>query len=222
MPANAYTQHQNSWPAFSMLFDSGNQPAPLGFGGQTDFEKFVNSEDFRAALSLRDVKLCCDGQGNPQSVTYRPYGEVGYTPMRTEVNWMLLNDPKVTLWHSKGVGSTGSKVTFQNNCATISCWVYFKIGGVGNLGSWILTGQWAPFAWIQTDYTICCDGSITVKFYGTDIPTQYYYIDWSRIGLHDMLADTTNQIDGFLKGGDCKAAPGGLKRTWTGKGVRCQ
>lgn len=77
-----------------------------------------------------------------------------------------------------GDDGTGSKVTWQANCVTISCWVYFKIGGAGNLGSWILTGQWAPFAWIQLDYKICCDGSVTVNFYGTDMRSQYYYIDW--------------------------------------------
>jgi hypothetical protein len=61
-----------------------------------------------------------------------------------------------------------------------------------------------------------------VNFYGSEIPTQYHYIEWSRIGLHDMLTDTTNQIDDFLNAGDCKAAPGGVKQTWTGKGIRSQ
>lgn len=221
MPANDYTRHSLFYPAFQVLFDSGNDPPPpVTFSGLTDFFNFLSTENFRGAMYLGDVRLCCDAMGRPTQVSWRRYEEVGYTPMRVVVGRPPI-DSKFAVYYSQGVGGGGVQVTWAGNCATITHWLRFKIGGLGNWGSWLMTGQWAPFAWMRTDYKICCDGSITIKFAGTYIPSQYYYVGWNWFGLHDMLGNTTAQIDGFLNAGDCSDAPGIYRFTWRGPGRRC-
>jgi hypothetical protein len=74
---------------------------------------------------------------------------------------------------------------------------------------------------MEIKYTIQASGSVSVTFNGSYIPTQTYYVDWNAQGLgsHDMLANTTAQIDGFLQAGGGQPAPGRANPyRWTGQG----
>ncbi|NMM50830.1 hypothetical protein [Marinigracilibium pacificum] len=222
VPANAFTRHKHSWPAFSMLFDSGNETPPTVLSGYRDWwDKIINEKEFRGGNAIIDVKLFCGEEGYPSKVTYKYKGFVGYTPANVQINWDIAGNPKVTVANMGGDGSEGSKVEWERDCAIIKHWIRFKIGKVGNLGNWMFTGQWAPYAWMMIRYKICCDGKVEISFGGSFIPSQWYYVKWAQVGTYDMLNITEAQIDGFLNAGDCKDAPGAYHYTWRGRGSQC-
>src|SRR3712207_6514636 len=179
VPQNHYTEHRFASPPFDLLFDSGNTPAPKqSFTGMDDFLRFVGSKNFRGVMTIRGVKLHCDDGGKPRELKVKHYEDVGYTPMRDFLAWRLFRSPKFKFFYDKGVGEHSCQAKFTGNSAQITQFVRFRIGKVGNFGAWIMTGLWAPYAWMKTVYTISCDGSVSVKFSGSNIPTQYYYVSW--------------------------------------------
>lgn len=218
VPPGSYTQHDlglRSRVGFSFLFDSGNRPEmEQSFSGIKGFMKRIDSREFRGAMELRDVKLYCDASNKPVKLSAKHFEEVGDTPIQEQVILRLFRKPKVTITHSSGRGSFDCTCKFNDDSATITQWVRFMLGKKGNLASWIVIGRWAPFAWMRTDYTIFCNGDVTVKFAGTYIPTQYYYVDWRVRGVHDMLVNNSAQIDGFLDAGDRNDAPGVYHYNW--------
>lgn len=212
VPPSSYTLHHlglRSRIGFSLLFDSGNRP-PMeqSFPGVKEFMKRISSREFRGAMELRDVKLHCDANHKPFKLSAMHFEEIGDTPIRELVTWRIFGQPKWNISYSSGRGSFDCTCKFNDDSATITQWVRFMLGKKGNLGSWIVIGKWAPFAWMRTDYTIFSDGHVTVNFAGSYIPTQYYYVDWSVRGGHSMLANDRMQIDGFLDAGDGNDAPG--------------
>lgn len=101
MPTNAYTQHPltSGSPnrpflpsAFSVLFESGNvsrigdqsNPNPLNFSDQGDFLKMLATKNFRAALSVDEVKVWRNRESLPLKVSLSFLGRVGYTPLRQQ------------------------------------------------------------------------------------------------------------------------------------------
>ena len=217
MPANAYTTHRYRYPAFSMLFDSGNKPAPPErFSGKKDFVDFLRSKEYRAALALTDVRLYFEEAGTRRRATHLVYSDytrrvaVGYTPMKVvgpALGGLLPVTAKWALWYSEGHGLTDAPYDEAIDRVTINQYVKFRIGKVGNLGNYVMTGHGAPFAIMKITYTLFVDGRAIIDFAGTDIPTQNYYIDWRRRGSHNMLGNSAAQIDAFITAGNAADAP---------------
>jgi len=219
VPQSSYTQHYlglRSRLGFSLLFDSGNRPQmEQSFSGMTEFMNRISSKEFRGAMSLRDVKLYCDANNKPVKVSVMHFEEVGYTPVREQILWRIIGEPKWNVFHSQGKGSFGCTCKFDAESATITQWVRFMLGRKANFASWIVIGKWAPFAWMRTDYTIFSNGKIAVKFSGTYIPTQFLYINWKAVGAHDMITNSLCRIDGFIDAGDSNDAPGKYHYNWS-------
>ena len=218
VPRSNYTQHNlglRSRVGFSLLFDSGNRPKmEQSFSGITGFMKRISSREFRGAMELRDVKLYCDSNNKPIKVSAMHFEEVGDTPIREQIIWRFIGKPKWNISHSLGRGSFGCTCKFNDESATITQWVRLMLGKKANFASWIVIGKWAPFAWMRTDYTIFSNGQVAIKFAGTYIPTQFYYVNWKVGGAHDMLANDLSQIDGFINAGDGNDAPGKYHYNW--------
>jgi len=222
MPANSWTRHRFSFPAFQALFDSGNTPRPPeGFEGLDHYREFIAEKEFRGAINLFDVRIRIGAQGPPQ-LEYQHHEEVGFTPMRFVINWAVIGNPKFTGWYSRGVGDGGILEIVEGDCARLQQFLRFKIGKVGDLGSWVMTGQFAPSAWMQTDSRVCRDGTVSIKFYGTFVPSQKNYVDYARVVHFNMLENTEAQIDAFLFAGTCLDAPGALRHEQSQAARECE
>jgi len=98
----------------------------------------------------------------------------------------------------------------------------FKIGRAGDwMNKWI-TRHRAPFCYVEIEYRIERMRSdfmvpFSIRFSGTAIPSQAYYLSWQRRGLHDMLMDDDEEITAFMKGKKCREAPGRFRpERWHG------
>jgi hypothetical protein len=215
VPENEYTKHNLADPAFHALFYTGNHPPPPdSFSGIDEFGDLVLSKNTRAAMHLRNLKLYYDDQQSPIAVSGLHLEEVGYTPIRMGINLRIIKRPSIVLGYSKGIGDGAYEIEFGDNCVIISQFVRFKIGKIGDLINKRLTRHWAPSAWMRTDYTICPNGSVSVIFAGTFIPSQTYYVSWRKVYSRDMLTNNTGQIDDFIEAGECIDALGRDNFLW--------
>ncbi|EDM80052.1 hypothetical protein PPSIR1_20534 [Plesiocystis pacifica SIR-1] len=212
---NAYTRHPNAG-ALDTVFDSGNQPPPDSFGGADAFRRYLDDYDFRAALYIRNVKLCGCGSGE-RRLTYNYFTRGGYTPVRV----LLAPNTKATITHCAGVEAPGIETEWGGDDVTIRLWIRFKLGGLTNFGSWVMTGEWAPWAWMQMDYIIDCSGRVRIEFRGSYIPSQSFYVGWSKVATRSMLNNNKARIDGFLTAGDCQTPPGGLHLSHPARAIPC-
>jgi hypothetical protein len=197
-----------------VLFRSGNRsvvgaddnPSPEKFDGAEQFLKFIASKNFRAALALHDVKLGVSKTREPCCLEFKELSLVGYTPFR-----VAMGDQVLEIY--RGIGRRGSDPDLQDAIqvdsrgVTIHRSIRAKICRLAEFGGLAVSGKLAPSAIIDIQYRIECSGRITVGFLGTCIPSQTYYVDWIRKGEHDMMKNTSSQIDGFLAAGSCQDAP---------------
>lgn len=182
---------------------SGSDPSPARFNGRTQFLDLLESKNYRAALALDEVNLVVDEHDKPLRVTFKSLDEVGYTPVRFKMGrWQYL------MHHDRGRGSSDFEVIPESDAVTIRFWIRFKIGRAGDLAGFFFTHRWAPSASMSVEYRIDSIGRITVRSWGSLIPSQSLYIDWTREGLHDMIGNSATAIDGFLDAGSCRDAPG--------------
>ena len=136
--------------------------------------------------------------------------EVGYTPVRHWAGGLRWFE-----YFDKGRGSSDWLATTEDASFEIDCWVRFKIAALGDLGCLILTGSRAPSAMLRFRYRIDSD-SAQIRFFGTRLPSQSYYVAWNRYGIHDMLTADTAAIDSFLEAGACKDAVCTPHEGWNG------
>ncbi len=238
----AYSLLLDSGNTFDNNNDRERQYPLESFADYTAFLDFLAEKNYRGAMYLRDVQLECDDQNRPQKISFWHIEDVGYTPMKVgysleREHWKIAASKKKTLFYMRGAGGVmdggppetmgkpegGIKkqrcyIIWRDNCVIIRQWIRFKIGRIGNYGSYLLTGHWAPSAWMEIYYQICCDRKVRIDFGGSHLPSQTFYVHWSRVGLHDMLQNTEKQISGFIEAGDCKDAPGTFFYSWPEKG----
>jgi hypothetical protein len=228
MPANAWTAHSLG-DAVERLFDSGNTPEPpanlIDYVGFRDFllpRTFFaqGKKNFRGAACIRNFTVFFDEIGRPINRSYDCERHVGYTPCRTVVPvapWRK----KLTLFNEKGKSSYNVHEEVPGaDSLTIRYQAGFRLGDLVNFMSSRITGQGAPFAWVELAYTIRNDASVSIAFSGSNIPSQRYYVDWSEVHRHPMLDLQANLIDNFIYAGADALAPPGPTYTWNGNGRR--
>jgi hypothetical protein len=89
---------------------------------------------------------------------------------------------------------------------TIDYWLRFRIGKLGELAGFFYTGKMAPWASMKIEYKIDSYGDVSVRFSGSNIPSQSYYVNWKREAVYDMIGNTSDMIDRFMEA-DGKDAP---------------
>jgi hypothetical protein len=191
-----------SHAALKELFRSGNQtPTADLTRGQAELDAIRAGKQYRAILKLSNVFLECDAQSATITADLQKW--VGFTPIR-------LGSFDA---HSRGKsGPIAAVLSVQSSHgpdgATYSCRYRFKLSFVANVAGAILTRRWAPWAWIQVDYSLSRDGNWTISVSGSFVPSCNYYVDWRRVGGHDMTIVTPHDLANFINGGNCKDAPG--------------
>jgi len=198
--------------AMRVLFNSGNSEPRENFSDGDTFQAWVDSsKDYRGALWMRDVTLEWSDEDVRPVLTYTGDGLVGYTPPRVIVRGTDLTPPLIRGYYDgRGAYSAsrpkpdpdwgGVEVTLQ---------VKFKLSGLWEKFGYLMTRYWAPSAWMELSYRIEKSGRVALKFCGSSIPSQAYYVNWRRGGGHDMLHNVERQIDSFIEQSEsCKIAPG--------------
>jgi len=114
---------------------------------------------------------------------------------------------------------TGYKTAPTRGCieVCVRLRVEFKLSPTMDLVARSLTGYWAPYAWMEIEYRIPKPktGPVTVSFSGSNLPSQAYYVDWTRMHYHDMRNSTKQKIDGFINNTPgCSLAPGSRQYNW--------
>ena len=212
LPLN-FTRHRYA-RALRLVLCTGNRPEPPPrLSGRPDYDRFIESRNFRATLCLFDVVLTCYPDGRDAEIRATAGDYTGYTPLTTGGRFGPFTYDLA--WHDKGVGEVHGQVDRHPEHATIRRLVTFRIAKVGNLGARLLTGHWAPFAWMSIAYTLRRDGSVRVDYRGSLIPSQSMYAGWRRRRRYSMLTLTPSQISGFIQAGGDALAPGTLHHTWT-------
>jgi hypothetical protein len=163
--------------------------------------------------------LKCSEDGTPIELQWKPETYVGYTPYRYG---NAVERRKITLRHSKGQknGESDAVPALDSQGTRLTRSFFFRVGRLGNLASWFLTGSGAPWVGIAVDYRIESDGSVQVQFGGSFIPSHRVYVDWKAVCGHDMLDVSAESINEFLNTGRNQFAPGGIFEVWNGVGRR--
>ncbi len=215
MPSCDYKSHSLAKSVFrpsalSILFRSGNpsdsgsdsNPSPASFSDRTQFLKFLESKNYRAALALDDVKLIATKAGRPLRVSFKSPEAVGFTPIR------VMFGSHIYTYYDRGEGGDDWEFTVNADKGevTIRYTVRFKLGKLGQFGCFLLTGRPAPSALMSIHYRISSSGQVSVGFSGSYVPSQSYYINWTRENMHDMIGNSAEAINGFLDAGGCKDA----------------
>ena len=89
----------------------------------------------------------------------------------------------------------------------IRLFVRFKLGPLGQLAAWQLTGHWPPNATTTIDYILQPhDGRADVTFTGTLVPQITSYVGWKAVHEY-KIGDLSNAAyDSFVESNGCQDA----------------
>jgi RHS repeat-associated protein len=160
---------------------------------------FLSSKEFRNYQYIK-LTIQCDNQGNRTDQSKSMGGQVGYTKI-----------PYLGSFDEGVQGTPTVTETKTANCYEVDTISRFRIGKLGNtVGRYFLAGYWAPWAWSEVRYKICCDGKVTLTFGGSYVPSAYFYVGGYLTAKHSMASqpNALGQLNAFIQAGDGKDAPG--------------
>jgi hypothetical protein len=197
------------------LLRTGNYaPDEADVGSREDLVRYLCARaEYRGALLVSNLRLGYQRDGTPVFVSFEGLDEdvgVGYTlAQRLSRPHPLLRPPrpgsqqwmKRAIVPMQGVSRPDDErwaVAFGQQCVVISHWQCFRIGGVGNLASAFFTHQFAPFAWVHLEYTVCSDGQRSAEATSSYIPSVMSFGDWKVVDVTDMITNNFSDIDAFM------------------------
>jgi RHS repeat-associated protein len=151
------------------VFDLSGATAPSPGG-------WMAARQYRNVLTA-DVFIDCDCDTHTVSkVHHYAHQSVGYTPF---AGLTLKGQGRVKTWTSRLPGNAGAGFIFTAK---------FKVNQLENdmqaLIPWH-SGR-LPWAWTRMTYILRCDGTSSVRFTGSSVPSRDDYVDWSRVGGYRM------------------------------------
>jgi len=205
---------------FSALLRSGNprnesakdNPSPGRFESRDTFLELAKSRNFRGLIAIDELKVWYSAARHPTRLSFSWIARGGYTRLP-----MSLGDIQVSVFQP-GIYSKDFEAELSDDGAslTVRWWLRFKIGRIGDLGCWVLTGLWAPSAIMMIECTVKDRARPKITFWGSQIPSVSAYVKWKQFHLHEMLSMGHSQIDDFLSAGPCRDAPVSELSSWEG------
>lgn len=181
----------------SLFSSTGNREPSQEYYGPGAFQQDLVLGDFRAALAIDQPKLYLDRNGRIVRHTFWRLARVGYTPFR------LGNFS----YKARGTKRVSARVEEQPNGVLLKLWIKVKIGRLGDLGAWMITGHRAPWAILMVQYLMSGDGAVKIEASGTRLPSQAVYVDWKRTCVHRAESCSLTSFDDFVQSGACADAP---------------
>jgi hypothetical protein len=187
----------------TVLFFLGNPVPEDNPSSLEGFRQILLSKEYRGAISLHNIELTRHPNGKVD-VRVDPLEsdeQVGFTPYRMPGlfrRWVFWDRGRQ---ERDGMQNTPSYQVALDGSVSISHEVRFKIGKLGDFGSWLLTGYWAAYARIRISYAISGSNYCSVRIVGSGIPSQTIYLDWSRLHFYNMLDINGVELIQFLRSG---------------------
>jgi hypothetical protein len=164
--------------AVRMLFASGNPEPQPEFSGDIRFADRLGLLDFRGIVALRRPRLAVNSRRKPVALRVGTLIQVGTTPIpagRGRVQIQLAGRNSTSKF-----GGAGPEVRFTKDGVHLRYEHRFKLGLIADLASRLLTGKFAPFAWIELNYFIPNEegaGQLVVR--SSVVPSVHWYIEQS-------------------------------------------
>lgn len=201
---------QDQWSRDSsipLLLGSGNQAPPREFADAIDFQRHLNTLDYRAAICIARPTLYLNHERQPMRLHFDAIARVGCTAVRANP----------LLWYSAGVGMSSGEISADGGRITIRLFIRMKLGPLGQVVARLQTNHWPPWATMAIEYTFDLRDDISVvRYLGTRIPSLRRYVGWQldseyRIE-HDLSAAA---YEGFIEAGGCQDASAHGYSLWT-------
>lgn len=181
----------------SLFGSTGNGEPNQQYLGPGKFQEDLGLCDFRGAIGINEPQVYLDRHGKACRLTFWRMARVGYTPFRVH---------NVT-YRARGTKRASVQVDCTEDSVRIRLWIKVKIGWLGNIGAWMLTGHRAPWAQIMIDYRISATGLVQVECFGTRLPSQTVYVDWNKEHVYRAEYCSLRSFDEFVQSGQCQDAP---------------
>jgi len=213
--------------ALYLLFLSGNptdnpatNPNPETLDEQ-GFRRLSETNNFRALLGLKNIRVSWDENLDPVSVSYEFLPVMGYTLLR-------LPGTSLVVGALQGIGETppaqadetwdlgfslprvNAEVHVQGSVVSLTLRYRFMLSRLPDLLGHTLTGNWAPWAWFEIGIVVAGTTEfVNVTFSGTAIPSQSAYAEGRGLegSPYNMARAPVSELDGFMNVGRRKDAP---------------
>ena len=193
--------------SIALLLSTGNPSPPEKFSGPADLVRYLNFNEFRAAIAIDAPTLEIDADGKPVLLEFFSFARVGCTAIRPghftqRLDWLT--------FYSGGVNESCGEVFVDANSVVIRLFVRAKLGFLGRLAARMKTGDWPPWATLTIEYVFDLKPLKTkVDFMGTSVPSQSRYVDWRKHSEYRIEYDMSEAAyEGFVRAGNCSDAPG--------------
>jgi hypothetical protein len=195
------------WLGVTLVNLSGNARPPRRFRSHRALIDFTENRDFRGAVWVRDVELTVDSAGGPIDIDCDDNFHVGYTPYFAWVPAPNSVGRVLRRLSCEGEAEQEFERATTANGGRVRKLVGIRLGKVPNAVSRIVTGHWAPYAWMEIDYRLYTNGLAEVSVSGSSIPSQTFYVAGYAVGSHSMRDTRPHETRAFLQAGDRVRAP---------------
>ena len=159
-----------------MLFATGNPEPQPEFSGPVRFADRLDLGDFRAAVAIRTPVLGLDVRRRPVSFRFGQFLRVGRTPIPFMRESLQIQLPGRGA-DDQRFGRVTPRVRFSHHAVVLHLEYLFKLGKLADLAGAVLTGKFAPFAWIRLKYRIDTDGHCRLEIQHSVVPSVRWYIE---------------------------------------------
>jgi hypothetical protein len=214
--------------ALYLLFLSGNptdnpatNPNPETLDEQ-GFRRLSETNNFRALLGLKNIRVYWDENADPVSVSYEFLPVMGYTLLRLPGTSLVVGAlqgiseaapaPTDEIWDlGFSFPSVNAEVHSQGSAVSLTLRYRFMLSRLPDLLGHALTGNWAPWAWFEIAIVVAGTTELAnVAFSGTAIPSQSAYAEGRRLegSPYNMAQGSRFRIGGFYERRQTKGRPG--------------
>lgn len=151
------------------LAASANPAPPGGFNGRS-FRIWDAAKEHRGWTQVQPTIRCCGGKVD----------RVRHARFKDDVGWTPWPLPRSMSRGDRGPGRRSGFRPSGGACQTLSILASGRLAMTENAMQAATTLQMAPYISRRIEYTICCDGTVTVSFAGSYFPSHEAYLgDWN-------------------------------------------
>jgi hypothetical protein len=191
-------RHRNKWVWRGMLW-TGNAAPPSEFGGLRDFQRYLAFKDYRGIVGCRNVTLRPGGEGeDPYVGSVTEIRKAGYTPVKFSLKrpWASFD----VGFHRRGEEAvirtltSGADVDFVSTGVNLE----FRVSKKLNWFHKLVTRHRLPYASMDIQYQLACDGGYYIEIASTDIPNVTVYFDWVAVARYSIANIGLDDVHQFL------------------------
>lgn len=200
---------QDRWdgdPSIPLLLSTGNHAPPEHVRGPGELDRYLNTLDFRGAISIDQPTLFIDAENRPILLLFLAMSRVGSTAFRPG---HLIGGLKSHLIYLEGTSTSGD-VSLKDGWVLVRLRLRMNLGLADRVAARVVTGNWPPWAVLMLEYVFDLNGRpfrAHADLCGTAVPSQSRYIGWRKTSEYQIEYDMSEAAyDGFVQAGSCQDA----------------